>query len=436
VKIERFIERIEGEATLLFDKDGDGPVRFVEILFPNMRGMEKFLERKPALDALAMTPRVCGICGHAHLIATVKALENCYTQAGIPLEISGKAAAIRSLTLALEMIQNHFKWFYLTLLPSVPAYGYRRDASVLAAHRAASLCARAIAHLAGQWPHTSYALPGGVMCDPTHVELLQVASLVEQAGDIFEATLLRMRPEAVAGLTKADELTAAAGDLPDLLRHFRESGWERLGQSHDRFIVLADHPLGSAGKSLKTRLASVDPALAEEGMPEAPDGYTNHARPVRYNQRFYEAGPLARAMVARSPLIRHLHRRYKDASLTRIVARVTEIAGLLTYCLETIRAIDLSEPSYIAPPVPLEEIEFGRGQGCVEAARGSLLHTVHLYRGKIARYCITTPTQWNLANGTPEDPGVAQRAMTGLPDEAIAETVFRSFDTCSVCTTQ
>ena len=83
MKVERFIERIEGEAILLLDKEADGSIRDVEILFPHMRGMEKFLERKPALDALAMTPRVCGICGHAHLIATARALEACYAHAGI-----------------------------------------------------------------------------------------------------------------------------------------------------------------------------------------------------------------------------------------------------------------------------------------------------------------------------------------------------------------
>ena len=161
MRVERFIERIEGEATLLFDKKRDGSIKFVEILFPHIRGMEKFLERKPALDALAMTPRVCGICGHAHLIATAKALESCYENAGISVEVTPKAEAIRSLTLSMEMIQNHFKWFYLTLLPSVPGFATKRDAGILAAHRAASLCARVIAYLAGQWPHTSYALPGG-----------------------------------------------------------------------------------------------------------------------------------------------------------------------------------------------------------------------------------------------------------------------------------
>ena len=57
--------------------------------------MEKILEGKNALDALVINPRVCGICGHAHLIATVEAIEDCYED----IEISNKAKIIRELTL-------------------------------------------------------------------------------------------------------------------------------------------------------------------------------------------------------------------------------------------------------------------------------------------------------------------------------------------------
>ncbi|WP_456322930.1 nickel-dependent hydrogenase large subunit [Hydrogenimonas sp.] len=436
MKIERFIERIEGEATLLFDKNRDGSIRFVEIFFPHIRGMEKFLERKPALDALAIAPRVCGICGHAHLVSAAKALESCYENAGIELNISAKAEAIRSLTLSLEIIQNHFKWFYLTLLPATEGFETKKDKSVLTAHHAASLCSRAIAHLAGQWPHTSYALPGGVMCDPTHVEMLQTESLLAQIDEVFKNSILQLDPKDACKIAKVETLFEKNGDFPDLLRYFRKKGWERVGQSHDRFIVLANHPIGGAGKAIKTRLAPIDILSAKEDEAIAPEGFINHAKPVRYNRRFYEAGPLARAMVAKSYLIRQMHRRYKDASLSRITARVMEIAKLLEYCKKTLDSIDLSEPSYVPPPVSLKEIESTRGQGYVEAARGSLLHGVHLYRGKITRYCITTPTQWNLANGTPEYPGVAQKAMIGLPNEKVAEMVFKSFDICSVCTTQ
>ncbi len=436
MKIERLVERIEGEATLVLDTSGDGSIRFAEIVFPHFRGMERILERKEALDALAITPRVCGICGHAHLIATVKAMESCYENAGYRLEVSPKAHAIRNLTLALEIVQNHFKWFYLTLLPSVPGFEKTDDSSILIVHKAASLCAKAIAHLAGQWPHTSYAIPGGVMCDPTNLELLQVESILHSLGGIFETKLLKMPLEESVHMASAERLFESEGDLPELMRRIKSLKWERLGQSHDRFIVLGDHLLGPSGKALRTRISSVDPDAIDEEEPTPVQGHKNHAKVVRYRGDFYETGPLARAMVLKDPLVRGMRRRYKDASLTRIAARMLETAKLLVRCKTILKEIDLSQPSYIEPPVRLSDIDSVRGLGAVEAARGSLTHTVHLRRGKIARYCIVTPTQWNLAGGTVQRPGIAQKALIGLPDETAAEFVFRSFDVCSVCTTQ
>ena len=63
------IEKIEGEAKLDFSFKDD-LIEYVKIEFLTARGIEKILQNRPALDALVINPRVCGICGHAHLIAT------------------------------------------------------------------------------------------------------------------------------------------------------------------------------------------------------------------------------------------------------------------------------------------------------------------------------------------------------------------------------
>jgi hydrogenase large subunit len=153
---------------------------------------------------------------------------------------------------------------------------------------------------------------------------------------------------------------------------------------------------------------------------------------VRYRDRAYETGPLARAMLLKTPLIREAHRRYGDSLFSRILARVCEIPRLLLYAGELLERIDPGEPSWHDPgPLPRE----GEGVGIVEAARGSLVHRVRIAEGRIAAYQIVTPTQWNLGSGPAEDPGVAQRALQGLHREDPAELVFKSFDVCSVCTT-
>jgi len=32
----------------------------------------------------------------------------------------------------------------------------------------------------GQWPHSSYAIPGGVTCDPTHIEVMQALKILSE----------------------------------------------------------------------------------------------------------------------------------------------------------------------------------------------------------------------------------------------------------------
>ncbi len=69
--VKKLIEKIEGEAQLDFSFK-NGKVEDVNIKFDFYRGIEKILIGRPAMDALVITPRVCGICNHAHLIPEFK----------------------------------------------------------------------------------------------------------------------------------------------------------------------------------------------------------------------------------------------------------------------------------------------------------------------------------------------------------------------------
>jgi hydrogenase large subunit len=72
----------------------------------------------------------------------------------------------------------------------------------------------------------------------------------------------------------------------------------------------------------------------------------------------------------------------------------------------------------------------------IEAPRGSLIHYVVAQQGVIESYDIITPTVWNLGNGDKENPSTAQKAIIGLNSFTKADFILKSFDVCSVCTTQ
>ncbi|RUM62344.1 MAG: Ni,Fe-hydrogenase large subunit, partial [Persephonella sp.] len=93
------LNRVEGEIELKLIWE-DGKIKDAFVIAPNFRGFEFILEGKPPLDTLVITPRVCGICGHAHLIATTNVLEALYKENGYNIEVSEKAKLIRNITLS------------------------------------------------------------------------------------------------------------------------------------------------------------------------------------------------------------------------------------------------------------------------------------------------------------------------------------------------
>jgi hydrogenase large subunit len=416
----KLIEKIEGEARLNISYDRNR-VDFVEIEFFNTRNIENILKNKPALDALVINPRVCGICGHAHLQATVKTLESCIEN----ITITKKAKILRELTLNFEIIQNHFKWFYLTVFPLL---GFGQN--VLKAIYPSQTILKAIAVIAGQYPHNSYSIVGGVVCEPTKLDIIKVKSLLDEVLTFFEKEVLVGEVKELNECKNSELLFQKSGDLSLVLEKIIQLEISHIGKSYDRFIVFGENSYFDRGKSIKTRVTkNIDERFVKET-----ENINSYAKNVRYKDKYYEVGPLSRAMVKKTPLIKDLHRRFGDSLLSRIVARVCEIPKLIIHSKNLIEDLDFNEPSFIQPKADISNIT-AKGTASVEAARGSLIHSVQLKSGIIEDYQIITPTQWNLGNGDRQHPGIAQKAMIGLDDERIVELIFKSFDVCSVCTT-
>lgn len=416
----KLIEKIEGEAKLDFSFK-DGKIDFVDVKFMSTRNIENILKGKRAFDALVINPRVCGICGHAHLIATVQALESCYED----LQLSNKAKIMRELTLNFELIQNHFKWFYLTMLPF---FGQKQQ--ILKATYPSQLMGKAIAVFGGQYPHTSYAVVGGVVCEITQMDIIKIESYISQTLKFVEENLVKVDSKTLLASKDADELLSFYGDLPDILREIKKADMLSHAKSYDRFIAFGENSFFKKGKSLK-RNVSHSISLKDVKESQMPSSF---AKNVSYKGRYYEVGPLARAMINKKALIVDAHKKYGDSLYSRILARVYEITELLSYSQKLISNLDLAEPSYIEPQLDISKLN-SSGYSAVEAARGTLIHKVEIEEGIIKNYEIITPTQWNLSGGTRENPGVSQKAMVGLSDTKTAELVFKSFDVCSVCTT-
>ncbi len=429
--IKKLIEKVEGEAELNFSFK-DKKIDNVDINFSFFRGVENILIGKAPQDALVITPRVCGICNHAHLMASVRAIEDGYRSVGVEVNLTKKANDIREFTLACELIQNHVKWLYLTIIPQLEKFldhpseeNYALKASYLS-----STITKALAIFAGQWPHSSYAVVGGVTCDPTYVDVIQAENLIDESIKFFEQAVMGMKIETLLSMDSVLDLPKIGGDFSKVLYLLGSSGMAELGKSHDRFIVFGECLCFKIGKSIPTRVSTIDTRFVKELNQK-----NSFAKGVTYKDRLFEVGPLARGMISKEPIIKCLHKRYKDSLLTRIFARVYEVGLLLDYSKKILGSLDMSEPSCTFETSKQQPMNF-EGVGVVEAARGSLIHKTTVKDGLISNYEIIVPTQWNLSNGHKEEKGIAVKAMVGLTSIDEASFVFKSFDVCSVCTTQ
>ncbi len=447
------LNRVEGEIELKLIWE-NGVIKDVFIIAPNFRGFEYILEGKPPLDALVINPRICGICGHAHLIATSRTLENLYENAGYKLEVPKKAEAIRDITLASEIIQNHLRWFYMFVFPDFlklernpklrkyqPIKGIQWQKGV----EASSKIVKIIAILGGQWPHTSYSVVGGVVSDPTTFELVEAESIADSLLLFFEKNIIGMPIDDYLSIETDEEffINSKNSDLKNFLQLCLKHNLHRLGKAYHRFLTVCDiSPEVKKGATKRkrrdfeiSRVKEVDSYsfLTETGFSFDKNRYS-WAKAVRYDGLPYETSPLARRINNNDRLFLNLVKKYKDSYMVRVWARIDEILKMLLIVKSRLKEINLKEPSWIKPPVDIKKIE-GEAFGFCEAARGSLIHQIKVKEGKIHKYNIITPSTWNLGPRCEKYLSPAEKAIKGLRSDLLAQIVLRSFDVCSVCTT-
>lgn len=444
------VERIEGEARLACSWKNN-VISDARIEFLNFRGFELILEGKAPLDALVYTPRICGICGQAHLHTTVNALENIYKNIGHELTITKKAKLLREIGLNIEIIDSHIKWFYMFIMPDITklsnnnysSYSPLKGEKWLKALGVASETIKALAIIGGQWPHTSYMLPGGVVSDPTLLDLTSMQNYLDQAIKFFEHDFVGMDFENYLSSSGLKDLNKINGDLKDFINLGFEHDLEKIGMAYDKHIVLGKSTLFKSGRINKRLSTKIDLSRISEETNftynvekelDSKDAY-GWAKNAMYSNEFYETGPLSRALIQNRKFIKEIHKEYKDSVFTRVMARMDELARLLYMTKELIKQVDISEESFIKPEIALNEIDEAKAVGVVEACRGSLLHEVSIKEGKIETYNVITPTVWNLGPGNKDNYSIAQKAIIGNTSIEKAKIVLRSFDVCSVCTT-
>ena len=479
------VGRVEGDLDVRVDID-NGVVVNAWTQAELFRGFEIILRDKDPQAGLVVTPRACGICGASHLTCAAWALDTAW-QAQVPRN----SILARNLGQITESLQSQPRYFYGLYAIDLTNKKYRNSPYYEEAVKrfapftgksyelGVTISAKPVeiyALLGGQWPHSSYMVPGGVMCAPTLTDVTRAWSILEYfKKDWLEACWLGCTLERYEEIETYDDFLAwldenpahANSDLGFYWKMGLDIGLDKYGGGLGRYVSWGYLPhedkynkptIESRNAALIMKSGIYDSATDthitmsqdrarentthswydEGGADIHPfdrttkalqnnkgdfDGKYSWATAVKDMQYGrLEAGPFARQLVAGGKhgeswqhydgLILDMYKKMGGPSL-----HLRQIARMH----ETIKLYRQAEhclrefrlnDSWYVKPKEKD----GRGWGATEAIRGALCHWIEVQGGKIKNYQIIAPTTWNVG---PRDAdgnhGPIESALIGAP---------------------
>ncbi len=474
--------RVEGDLEVRLDVV-DGHVGRAWVNAPLFRGIERVLEGRTPMDALVIAPRICGICSVSQSHAAALALGGVM---GMAPTHNGQVAT--NLIVATENLADHLTHFHLFFMPDFarPDYEGRRwyaqaherfaalrGSAVRGILQTRALALHVMGILAGHWPHTLAIQPGGLSRGVEKQDCVRLSGILGGVRAALEETLFGARLEEVAALSGVEDLQRWAegrrgSDFSLFLRIAQDLALQSSGRSYDRFLSFGAYPgFGSdpgqrhwrsgifetgAVRTLNMDDVSEDHTfshMADMGRPLPPfEGATephmrantaySWSKAPRMAGLACETGALARQLMAGQPLVRALVARDGGNVLSRVVARLVEVARLVPMMEQWVRAL---RPGEAWCHSHTGDIPDGRAIGMTEAARGALGHWLCVEKGLIARYQIVAPTTWNFSprdaagvEGPLEYALKGARVHEGEQTPLSVQHIVRSFDPCMACT--
>lgn len=485
------MNRVEGDIEIHFELDANHRVTEARSVGTLYRGVENLMTGRAPLDSLVITPRICGICTTAHLSAASKALDMAFSA-----RVPDNARRLRNVTLLAEQVQNALRHFFLLFMPDCTGTHYQghpmhgealrrfqvlKGQSTIQVVQETKKIIEIIAILGGQWPHSSFMVPGGVVSVPGSNDIVQCRHILLTFRKWYERQVLGCPISRWQEVTSRKDLTTWLAESPlhqqselgFFIQFALSAGLDSLGRGCDTFIscggpelpaqtqvkgAMGGNTLLPSGFFSSEGVTPFDQQLITEDIACAfYHGTTSHpfegrtmpdlddaggrkyswAKAPRYNGKPAETGPLADMLVAGSPIFVELNQAAGSSVFLRELARMVRPALLLPAMEQWLSEMGDCRSSFFQD-YPISDAT--RGYGLVSASRGMLGHWVSIVDGKIANYQVITPTAWN---ASPTDAkgvhGPCEQAIIGVhvhdPDNPVeVEQVVRSFDPCLVCT--
>jgi hypothetical protein len=343
------------------------------------RGVAAALAGRPVGEIPALLRRLFPLCGTAHTVAAVTAIETALGAAPTPAQ-----RAFRELMLIAEHA-NAVAWRLLMDWP--PLIGEAADTRTYAAFLRASAPVTAGADRLQQ-------IGGATLRPPRDAIARAAASLA--------AMLVALFPEAADPTLSFDALEAALAGGKSLPARLIQRARVDLPADYGRH----DRPLFASADAdwFAARLTEIP------GFADAP---TLDGAPA-------EVGPLA---ALRHPLVGEALAHWGSGLATRLLAAALDAAVVAG------RLRAAGDPLTDDDPIEADTMRSGHGAGVVETARGPLAYWVEVGGGRVRTLRSVAPTEWNFH---PDGPfRAALEAAPRIADPvAGARLLAASFDPC------
>ena len=478
------VGRVEGDLDVRVDIE-NGVVVNAWTSAELFRGFEIILRDKDPQAGLVVTPRACGICGASHLTCAAWALDTAWgtevpRNAIIARNLGQLAESMQSLPrhhyglFMIDMVNKNYKKspFYEEAVKRwSPFTGTNYEIGVTISGRPVEIYAM----LGGQWPHSSFMVPGGVMCSPTLSDVTRSWSILEYfRTNWIEKIWLGCSIERYEEIKTYDDFMAwldespahANSDLGMMWRMGVDIGLDKFGKGLDKFFSWGYLPHedkynkptiegrnaalqmpsgvydGATGihRLMDQKFTREDTTRAWYDEPGVAHPFDRRTNPIANNAQNFdgkyswstavthaemghlEAGPLARELIYggshmddwqhNDTLVFDMYKKMGGANvLLRHFARMHEFKCIYRQMERCLREFRLQEPFYIKP-----KEQDGQGWGATEAIRGALCHWIEVKDGKIKNYQIIAPTTWNVGPRTAEgERGPIEEALIGTP---------------------
>jgi len=478
--------RVEGDLDVRVTIE-DGIVTSAWTEAAMFRGFEIILRGKDPQAGLIVTPRICGICGGSHLYKACYALDTAW-QTHVP----ANATLIRNIAQACETLQSIPRYFYALFAIDLVNKNYagnpmydeavRRFAPYVGTsyQKGVVLSGKPVevyAIFGGQWPHSSFMVPGGVMSAPSLADVTRATAILNHWKDNWlEKEWLGCSVDRWLEVKSWEDMLAWVdenesqhdSDCGFFIRYAQSIGLDKYGGGVGAYVApgtyfepsLYENPtvegrqaalqgrgaVYAGGQYFEYDQAAVTEDVTHsfykgerplhpwdgETVPLDPvasrtEGKYSWAKSPRYDvpglgRVPLEAGPLARRVAASAPD----PAAHQDSD--PLFADLLDRLGPSVFVRQMARMHEgpkyfkwamewLSQldltGSFHTKPAELED---GKGWGATEAARGALQDWIVIEKGKIANYQVVTPTAWNIGpRDSNEALGPIEAALVGTP---------------------